>query len=184
MTVVLQVNEYIIEGVHGSSWIRSQKAESFEGIPIRSELSNKYLILYPFLDLLYTECLTVSCNSRVSSEISWTQHVASFPSSPAPYPRRRHRLRVSLYPTQSHLLRLSKFRGFGEFETGVQWWKLGASVKKHCRGGCLAGSVSVLVAFRGIPIWSCLLLPWIPGAILLSPWSLGSFLGLFLPSFR
>jgi hypothetical protein len=45
MAVVLEANEYIIESGHGSSWIRPQKAVSFEGIPIRSVLSNKYLIL-------------------------------------------------------------------------------------------------------------------------------------------
>jgi hypothetical protein len=75
MAVVLGANEYIIE-----------KAVGFEGIPIRSVLSNKYLILYPFLDLLYTERLSVSCNSRISSEISWTQHVPpqiACPLSPA-----------------------------------------------------------------------------------------------------
>ena len=108
------------------SWIRPQKAVSFKGIPIRSVLLNKYVILYPFLDLLYTERLSVSCNSRVSSEISWTQHVP--PKSPTLYPRRRYMLHVSLYPTQSGLLRLSDFRSFRGIRDGGQWWKLGGSV--------------------------------------------------------
>lgn len=128
MAVVLRANEYITEGVHRSSWIRSQKTESFEGIPIRSELSNKDLILYPFLDLLYTERLPGSCNTRVSSEISWTQHVASFP----------HRLVsisgddicfvcpcIQYNPT---FFGSQSSGTFGEFETRVQWRKPGASV--------------------------------------------------------
>jgi hypothetical protein len=118
----------ITEGVHRSSWIRSQKTESLEGIPIRSELSNKDLILYPFLDLLYTERLPGSCNTRVSSEISWTQHVASFP----------HRLlsipgddicfvcpSIQYNPT---FFDSQSSGNFGEFETRVQWRKPGASV--------------------------------------------------------
>ena len=173
MAVVLEANEYIIESGHGSSWIRPQKAVSFEGIPIRSVLSNKYLILYPFLDLLYTECLSVSCNSRVSSEISWIQHVP--PKSPALYSRRRHMLHVSLYPTQSHLLWLSEFRGFRGIRDG------GSMVEtcRKCRDIAASHArpaASVLVALRGIPIWSSLLLPWIPGRVC------GKFLVLrFLP---